>query len=369
MTRRRATRFLIGGALALAQTGCASLIIKSGIVRSQGDKALTFIAANPARAALFAMRGDTVLASWQADRAQPLASTAKVMIALTYAEDVAAGRIDSTERVSLDALEHFYLPGYDGGAHEQWVSDVRREQRNAPTSSHATVSIGDVVRGMMRFSSNANAEWLLGRLGVDRVNMSAARNGIRHEVPLYFAFSSALLILRDTASVTTLRQLTMPTWIAMAAAFHDSLAADSTGRLRRSLDASHAALVRQRVWSDRLPSSSAGDYARFADRVAARRTFDRTTQRILDDALNARARAAAVETIGFKGGSTVSVFTDMTYILMKDGSRTAYAVFFRDLTERESQQLQTQISFWNLLLATDPAFRAHVAALGRERQR
>jgi D-alanyl-D-alanine carboxypeptidase len=368
MSGHQVVRLLMCGALALAHTGCASLIIKSGIVRSQGDKALTFIAANPARAALFAMRGDTVLASWQADRAQPLASTAKVMIALTYAEDVAAGQIDSTERVSLHTLERFYLPGYDGGAHEQWVSDLRRERRNARLPARDTVPIGDVVRGMIRFSSNANAEWLLARLGVDRVNASATRHGIRHDVPLYFAFSSALLILRDTASVSTLRQLTTPAWIARAAAIHDSLAADSTGQLRRSLDASHAALVRQRVWSDRLPSSSAGDYARFADRVAARRTFDSATQRVLDDALNARARAAAVETIGFKGGSTVSVFTDMTYILMKDGSRTAYAVFFRDLTERESQQLQTQISFWNLLLATDPAFRAHVAALGRKRQ-
>jgi D-alanyl-D-alanine carboxypeptidase len=348
--------------MSLAGTACAPALVKLGVPRIQGQNALDFIAANPSRSALVVTRGDTVLASINADRPMPLASTAKVVIAIEYAYQVAAGEIDENARVPLDQLKQFYVPRYDGGAHESWLRLLRK---SGGVDASETVAMQDVVRGMIRQSSNANAEWLLERLGPDRVNARAQAIGIRQGMPLYYGFSSALLILRDAADVPTLETMSDSAWIARAAAIHDSLRSDRTGRLRTSLARDRASLPRQRVWSDRLPSAPAGDYARLADRIASRRYFPPREQQLIESALDGNATAPEVATLGFKGGSSASVFTVMTYILRKDGTRTAYAAFFDGLSVSQGKALQRQAAFWNYLLDTDPDFRERVASLGR----
>eukprot|EP01034_Spumella_vulgaris_P007163 gene7163-9124_t len=72
----------------------------------------------------------------------PLASTVKIILAIEYARQAAAGEIDADEVVPIAELEKFHVDNTDGGAHESWLAS---------------------------FSSNANAEWLLDKLGSEKV--------------------------------------------------------------------------------------------------------------------------------------------------------------------------------------------------------
>lgn len=57
----------------------------------------------------------------------PLASTVKIIIAIEYAHQAAEGRIDPSERVTVDALDRYYFKNLDGGAHESWLKTVDAE--------------------------------------------------------------------------------------------------------------------------------------------------------------------------------------------------------------------------------------------------
>ena len=357
-----AHRSALAGALALASAACGPLLVKTGVTRAQGSEVLEFLAMNPHRASLVVTRGDTTLAMVNADRAMPLASTVKALIAVEYAFQAAAETLDPDARVPLAELERFYVPRTDGGAHELWLEDARAR---GAIGRDGAVPFREVVRGMIRFSSNANAEWVLERVGPERVNARARVLDVRQRTPVYYAFASAQLIMRDPIDTATLRAIPDSVWIARAAAIHDSLAKDGTGRLRRSVNARNLSMARQRVWSDRLPSSTARDYARLARRIAERTHLPPPVQLLVEEALDAGATAPALDALGFKGGSTAWVLTAMTYIIRKDGTRSAYMVMFDDLSRKENRTLQNGLRTWNLLLDTDARFREQVGATAR----
>src|SRR5699024_9186075 len=103
-----------------------------------------------------------VLVDYEADEVRPLASIVKIVIAITYAEAVEDGILDPEERVPLADVNQYYMDGTDGGAHRVWLQSV-------PIVDE-TVSLHDVAKGMMTNSSNANTDYLLDLLGIDRVN-------------------------------------------------------------------------------------------------------------------------------------------------------------------------------------------------------
>lgn len=93
----------------------------------------------------------------QAEDAYPLASTFKVVLLAAYAQEVAAGRLDPQEQVPLSALDAYYLPGTDAGAHPQFLQSLGEGQ--------TTVTLAETIDGMMVYSSNAAADYIYSRVG------------------------------------------------------------------------------------------------------------------------------------------------------------------------------------------------------------
>jgi D-alanyl-D-alanine carboxypeptidase len=89
--------------------------------------------------------------------AYPQASTFNILLLLGYAEQVEAGLLDPREQIPLAALEAYHMPGTDGGAHPEFLKSLGEERE--------TASLSEVVDGMMTYSSNAAADYVLSRLG------------------------------------------------------------------------------------------------------------------------------------------------------------------------------------------------------------
>ena len=84
----------------------------------------------------------------------PLASTVKTIIAIEYAVQAAAGKINPDEEVGISELEKFHVKNTDGGAHPKWLDFVKNKINDDK------ITVREIAKGMIRFSSNANTEWL-----------------------------------------------------------------------------------------------------------------------------------------------------------------------------------------------------------------
>ena len=93
------------------------------------DALVDFIEADRSRVSLVAYRLDDPESAirMNPDVRRPVASTIKILVLAGYAEAVDEGWWSPLERVPLAAVETFFLPGTDGGAHDRAV-EVYRER-------------------------------------------------------------------------------------------------------------------------------------------------------------------------------------------------------------------------------------------------
>lgn len=108
----------------------------------------------------------------------PLASVAKLITLVAYAEAIATGELNPAEPVALADLDCYYLPNFDLGAHRRAVAELREEGRVLGTAPDEAVLLGDVAWMMIAHSSNAAADYLHLRLGQARIEETAVALGL-----------------------------------------------------------------------------------------------------------------------------------------------------------------------------------------------
>lgn len=161
---------------------------------------------------------------------------------------------------------------------------------------------------------------------------------------------------------TALRALSNEAYMAAANAAGEKLAASADFRLSLGpLD-----METQRVWSDRLPASTARAYRELMQKINGRTAFtpevNEHLAELLEGLMENPANREWLERAGAKGGSTAFVLTKATYATDKLGDTTALAYFFDDLGVLEGAALQMGLNDFELRLLTDDAFRTQVAA-------
>lgn len=322
----------------------------------EGDFVADFIQKNPSKASLVLVRNDSILVSRDADRKMPLASTVKIIIAIEYAKQVAGGKIDPEELVPLTELSRFYIPKTDGGAHPEWI----RKSREKDLIRSGKIAMAEVAKGMIRYSSNANTEYLMWRLGLNKINANLAELGLTHHDSLY-PFASALYVCSDENSAKGLSLMPRTMYINRAYDYFELLKADTT--VKQKFVFAHLSLPAQRVWSDRLPASTAREYAGLMKKIQSRTYFNSKTQTVLEGILEWPMEAfdsnrKQFEHLGAKGGSTAFVLTYALYATDKKGNQTQLVFMFNELTPFESNFLQANLSNLQLkILSGTPSER------------
>lgn len=107
-----------------------------------------------------------------AEKDFPLASTLKIIIAFNFVKSVTNNNISITDQVELNELERFYIPNTDGGAHPDWKKAI---------NYRTEVSLLEIAKGMMQYSSNACTDYLIDRIGVDVINQSIEALKLNHD--------------------------------------------------------------------------------------------------------------------------------------------------------------------------------------------
>ena len=141
---------------------------------------------------------DSLKISLRTDQKFPLASTVKIMIAIEFAKQVSTGKINANELIPLTDLDVYYLAGTDGNAHPDWKqSATSRGELN-----NNRVTLQEVARGVIWFSSNANTEFLMDKLGLDNINANLKELNLSNHERLYPIVSALFLYSTNNKSET-----------------------------------------------------------------------------------------------------------------------------------------------------------------------
>lgn len=289
-----------------------------------------------------------------ADEPFPLASVYKVLVLAEYAVQVADGRLNPEARVPLADLNAYYLPGTDGGAHDLWLqTDAQIEDD--------TVSLHDVAYGMIRYSSNAAADYLLERVGTAGFPDLYTRLGIPDMHLPEDVIGHFLTFSNHETGFATPETLTQEAYTAESERLHQLFLNDAAWR---------EALLAYTPAEMPPVSQQLAYFSNFGNRASPRMLADvmaaiysgealgeeasQIARDLLEWPMDFPANQAEFETLGTKGGTLPGILTAAYYAAPLDGQPIALTVFYRNLDPVTfTEWLQTfQHQLWELEILT-----------------
>jgi len=143
-----------------------------------------------------------------ADNPLVVASTMKIIVLAAYADAVARGELDANEQVSIADLERYHLPGTDGGAHVAGLKSLGLETDASGFARDQTAKIGldDIARIMIHNSGNAETDYLIARLGVERIVSVMALADLEHHTPIQPILGITLALFNHRAPLIDAEQ-------------------------------------------------------------------------------------------------------------------------------------------------------------------
>lgn len=333
---------------------------------SGADSMLNFLLYNKSRASIYIQKNGQPVGKINEDRLVPLAGTVKIMIALEFAKQVGAEVIDEEKYVALNELDKYHVYGPDTDDHVKWIE----EMKNRNWVKDDSVKLLDVARGMIMYNSNANTEYLIDILGFDNVKNNIQLLGLKAHTAIFPMVSSMFMYqnphkLKEEKVLKEIESLTEEQYCKYIFKVHAQLKWDSAYKNRFCPDELSPRM--QKLWSDRLPASSAREYVKICQVLNNRSYFDGNTYGILAEVLetfmeNANNRTS-LKHAGYKSGSTRSLFTQALYVTTKDDSKYEMAFFINNLNPGESLALQRWNADFKQKLLTDEVFRKRLVAL------
>src|SRR5699024_9337697 len=192
--------------------------------------------------------------SIHSDKRFPLASTLKILIAFNFVKKVTTQEISLTDKVGMHEFETFYIPNTDGGAHANWKKSMSYPEE---------VSLLDVAKGMMRFSSNACTDFLINKIGVEVINASIEDLQLNHDKISYITppvLIPGYLSNKRKIAIAKLKTMDKESYQALSQTLFEQMKANEATYLQEK--ASHMLNQHmQLLITNKMPSSTTKQYA------------------------------------------------------------------------------------------------------------
>ncbi|UOE93488.1 serine hydrolase [Alkalihalobacillus sp. LMS39] len=339
----------------------------STIMKNQMD-IVTFLQEEEEKSSfVFIENGETKVAV-RPNEYMPLASTVKIVVALEYAFQVEEGKINKEEKVELNELERYYVERLDGGAHEAWLAYIEEQE----IVNDGMVTIRDIVRGMIGFSSNANTEYMMAKVGVENIEARLDGLGVQSHSPLFY-YVSAMFIPYELKKDKTVKQakedivkeinkMSDEDIARISKVIHQKITEDDT-YIQNADILSWWDKEFDQLYSKIFTKSTTYEYANMMNQInhhqfppIVQEEVEYALGMIMDNPENQKWLQRA----GKKGGSTQFILTDALFAEDKEGNRYELAIFFHNLTPKETERLMKQLNEFELRLLTEPTYREKV---------
>ncbi|MFJ7951320.1 serine hydrolase [Lysinibacillus sp. NPDC096418] len=328
------------------------------IFRDNPDYVLKHLKNNPQTTSLYVAENDEQLITYQSDIVRPLASTVKMLIAVEYAMQIDAGLLTKDSSVSVDDLKRYDYKNSNGNAHKDWLT----EMDSKGSIKNNEVSLHDVAKGMITYSSNANTDYLIDLLGIANINERANSLGLTQHEEVY-PIVSALLISKhmDSTSksekqlIQEIKEMPMEIYRSTAAKLSEQM---KDGTIKIEDISFDLPMNLQRVWSDRLIGASANDYGKFLA-IISNDELPEGAGDIARELLEWPMQYNPVNHerfihFGAKGGSTAFVLTEAMYAEDHKGDKFEIVILTDDLNFWQGLMLRNNMnSFESKLLGSE----------------
>ncbi|EIT86081.1 D-alanyl-D-alanine carboxypeptidase [Fictibacillus macauensis ZFHKF-1] len=293
-------------------------LARKWLQKQDPDYVLTFVKEHHHKknCALFIKKDHQIVCAINENEPLPLASMVKYIVGIEYAKQAAAGIIQADSEVSLEALNTFYIKNTDGGAHPAWEASMRAQHKIK--AEHVTVK--DVAKGMLQFSSNANTDYLINLLGLDSINKNLNDLQLSHHDKLYPLVASLYIpnVIQQEQQLQEKEVLALLKSLSKEDYRNDAIAINEKIKTKQKLPA--LTLLNkdvQEIWSNFLPAASAADYMSLLEKINSKTYFEPAVQHHLDEILESLMEQEEnrqwLKHAGQKGGSTSFVLTNGFY--------------------------------------------------------
>ncbi|GIO23227.1 serine hydrolase [Oceanobacillus sp. J11TS1] len=311
------------------------------------------------RVAFIATWNSEIIAEINPDLALPLASVVKIIIAIEFASQAEEGKIVPSDKVSMEEVDKYYFPNTDGGAHQAWKRTLEGEEQ---------VSLEQIAQGMMRFSSNANTDYLMERLGLEEVNHRIAELDLTNHKPIYPLTASIVIPkkvmedndLEENELEAVLRDLDDDSYRQTAVDIFEEWQEKPLSKEQREDAIAFLDMSIQKVWSDRLAHSTAEDYHKIMTMLNKKEHYSDAFYEELDAIFSIETEDDSIVRAAQKGGSTAFVLNQAVYVEDRNGNRFEMILFTNNLRLSELEIVATQVQTLHDKLLTEEAFREEV---------
>ncbi len=327
------------------------------------DSFLNFIKLNKDRASVYITKNDTIIAFLNEYKLMPLASTVKLLVAVEFAKQASTDIIDKNSYVALTELDKYYLPNTDGNAHPSWLEYEKKNNHIRGDS----IKLIDVARGMIMFSSNANAEYLMDLLGLENIKSNIHLFGIKAHTSIYPLAASLLMYqnpknISEDKIIKAINKFSDENYSKQIYSLHVQLKHDY--RFKAAFRPGDLTMKMQKAWSDRLPASTTKDYVHLANILNNRAFLSDSAYRIIEEVIEFPMESKAFQSVfkhyGVKGGNTSFVLTHVIYFRTKANMNMELAVFFNNLSPAEEKRLEGWLDPFEAQVIFDANFRARL---------
>jgi D-alanyl-D-alanine carboxypeptidase len=243
----------------------------------------------------------------------PLASMIKIIIAIEYSEKVLENRINADSLISIELISRYFLRGTDGGAHERWLKDAKEQN----FLINNKVSIKNIVEGMIKYSSNANTEFLIDLLTINNLNIQLQKLGLEHHGKFRYITSS--MLITDESIFNDINKLELESQIIHNKLLNKEYTQNELNNLIAKSNQN------QKKWSENFISSTAYEYYSVIKKINDDK-LNPLIKEILEWPTKSLTFNNKIKVLGAKGGSTAFILTYSTYVKYID-NQNAELVF------------------------------------------
>ncbi len=171
-----------------------------------------YIRANPTTTAIVAYTvdeqgqpvNDGSAVFYNADTPLVLASTIKAVILAAYEDAVERNELDPREQIPVADVEKYYLPQTDGGAHAAGLTalGLAVDADGFAQDQTAEILLDDVARIMIHNSGNAETDYLMARIGAERIVATLSAAGMEQHTPFHPILGITLAMFNHESPLT-----------------------------------------------------------------------------------------------------------------------------------------------------------------------
>ena len=340
-----------------------SFFVKKRDMNKTKDDIVKFMIKNPEMWSMSVIQNDKETICFNKGKIIPLASTVKIIYAVAFVKAVSSKSLDLNELISIKKVDSFFFKNTDGNAHNLW-------KENEHVGSETTLK--EIVKGMMKYSSNACTDFIYYKLGKDKIDEVIKEYTLLQHTDIY-PINSALLIpiylyiekkVPKNNIAQTIRKMPNSQFNLLATELFNKVI---NGEANLFIEKLHMVsnMKIQRELVKKMPAASSFDYAKLMYQLGKSKKLTTEDKQLLDDLMGFADYQKSGYRLWYKGGSTLFILTSAGF-RSNDSENISFSFFIEDMSALETIWIEKKYNEFIKAFLDDYLFRTKVLSVLNE---